>query len=163
AGQIFNVIHMADPDIVLAGDGATVLGIGRIAGDYRYAPSHPVSHQRPAEWLPFGDRKLDPYEGPQRTVQQPTAPRNRVQTEQRTAVLGDGAWLGLVRAVTFHPAYGYEDFLEGYRPVLAGEQMAFERRDGIFKRLCQDAERASDRRFYLLIDEINRGDIPRIF
>src|SRR5205085_4765528 len=66
-------------------------------------------------------------------------------------------------SVTFHPAYGYEDFLEGFRPVLRSEQMAFLRQDGIFKRLCQDAEKRPDERFYLIIDEINRGDIPRIF
>lgn len=69
----------------------------------------------------------------------------------------------LVRTCTFHPAYGYEDFLEGYRPVLVNDQLAFERRDGIFKRLCDDARRQPDQRFYLVIDEINRGDIPRIF
>ena len=68
-----------------------------------------------------------------------------------------------VRLCAFHPAFGYEDFLEGYRPHLVGGQMAFERRDGVFKRLCADAEAAPDRAFYLVIDEINRGDIPRIF
>ena len=41
--------------------------------------------------------------------------------------------------------------------------MLFERRDGIFKRLCHAAGQQPDRRFYLIIDEINRGDIPRIF
>lgn len=68
-----------------------------------------------------------------------------------------------VRMCTFHPSYGYEDFLEGYRPVLKGDQMIFERQDGIFKKLCKDAESMPNRRFYLIIDEINRGDIPRIF
>ena len=41
--------------------------------------------------------------------------------------------------------------------------MIFEPRDGIFKRLCIEAADASNRRFFLVIDEINRGDIPRIF
>jgi 5-methylcytosine-specific restriction enzyme B len=81
--------------------------------------------------------------------------------DQRTALTGDA---GLVRMCSFHPAYSYEDFLEGYRPVAGSNgQLAFERRDGIFKRLCQDALKQPNRRFYLLIDEINRGDIPRIF
>ena len=75
----------------------------------------------------------------------------------------DGA-PGLVRVCTFHPAYGYEDFLEGYRPVTGSDgRLSFERRDGLFKRLCSDAEARPEARFYLLIDEINRGDIPRIF
>ncbi|MBN2003979.1 MAG: AAA family ATPase [Anaerolineae bacterium] len=69
----------------------------------------------------------------------------------------------LVRLCTFHPAYGYEDFLEGYRPQTHNGQLAFEQRAGIFKHLCADAASQLDRRFYLIIDEINRGDIPRIF
>ncbi|NBC15198.1 MAG: AAA domain-containing protein [Gammaproteobacteria bacterium] len=87
-----------------------------------------------------------------------------LQPEQRAQIDGDGAVPGLLRICTFHPAYGYEDFLEGYRPVKGADgQLAFERRDGIFKQLCADAASAPNRRFYLLIDEINRGDIPRIF
>jgi 5-methylcytosine-specific restriction protein B len=63
----------------------------------------------------------------------------------------------------FHPAYGYEDFLEGYRPESVDGRMNFVLRDGIFKTLCKDANSNPDRNFYLIIDEINRGDIPRIF
>ncbi len=83
---------------------------------------------------------------------------------RQAEVDGDGKGAGLVRVCTFHPAYGYEDFLEGYRPNTGpGGQLSFELRDGIFKRLCTDAAACPDRHFYLLIDEINRGDIPRIF
>jgi 5-methylcytosine-specific restriction protein B len=65
---------------------------------------------------------------------------------------------------TFHPAYGYEDFLEGYRPVTTSEQqLIFEQQEGIFKTLCEDARGRPEHNFYLVIDEINRGDIPRIF
>jgi 5-methylcytosine-specific restriction protein B len=71
---------------------------------------------------------------------------------------------GLVRTCTFHPSYGYEDFLEGYRPQLGQNgQLAFNLRDGIFKRLCNDASQKPDSHYYLVVDEINRGDIPRIF
>ena len=70
---------------------------------------------------------------------------------------------GLVRMCCFHPAYGYEDFIEGYRPETIDGQLNFVLRDGIFTRLCVDAERSPSKRFYLIIDEINRGDIPRIF
>jgi len=83
--------------------------------------------------------------------------------EQRTIVDGDGSNSGLLRSCTFHPAFGYEDFIEGYRPRQGtGGQLVFEKRDGIFKKLCNDASK-SDKKFVLLIDEINRGDIPRIF
>lgn len=68
----------------------------------------------------------------------------------------------LVRMCTFHPAYGYEDFLEGYRPEVEDGKLVFKLKPGIFKQLCEDAQK-SERSFYLIIDEINRGDIPRIF
>jgi 5-methylcytosine-specific restriction protein B len=69
---------------------------------------------------------------------------------------------GLVHVCTFHPGFGYEDFIEGLRAETVNGQLTFERRDGTFKRLCEDA-RHNDRPFYLVIDEINRGDVPRIF
>lgn len=68
-----------------------------------------------------------------------------------------------VMMCSFHGAYGYEDFLEGYRPKESGGALVFERRDGIFKKLCSQARSSPGKPFYLLIDEINRGDIPRIF
>lgn len=70
---------------------------------------------------------------------------------------------GNVRLCCFHPSYGYEDFLEGLRPIAHNGSMQFIPRDGIFKQLCQDARKAPQEKFYLVIDEINRGDIPRIF
>jgi 5-methylcytosine-specific restriction protein B len=72
--------------------------------------------------------------------------------------------MGLVCTCMFHPAYGYEDFIEGYRPSTnAAGQLSFDLREGIFKRLCKDARKQPNKRFFLVIDEINRGDIPRIF
>jgi 5-methylcytosine-specific restriction protein B len=69
----------------------------------------------------------------------------------------------LVHFCCFHPAYGYEDFIEGYRPVSHGDALHFRLQDGLFKVLCDAAASAPSRNFYLIIDEINRGDIPRIF
>jgi 5-methylcytosine-specific restriction protein B len=89
---------------------------------------------------------------------------DQLSAEQQRVALGDGAdQAGLVRLCAFHPAYGYEDFLEGYRPLTQEGQLVFERRDGIFKRLCDDAREDPSRRYFLIVDEINRGDIPRIF
>lgn len=68
-----------------------------------------------------------------------------------------------IRLCTFHPSYGYEDFLEGYRPEEHDGRLVFRLRDGIFKALCQEAAAHPKERFVLIIDEINRGDIPRIF
>ena len=59
---------------------------------------------------------------------------------------------------------GYEDFIEGYRPA-AGRNgaLVLGLSDGIFKQICAEAAHETKLQFYLLIDEINRGDIPRIF
>jgi 5-methylcytosine-specific restriction enzyme B len=82
--------------------------------------------------------------------------------EERAVVEGTDLKAGLVRWCTFHPAYGYEDFIEGFRPQInAAHQLVFERCPGIFKTLCKDAH-LSERKHFLVVDEINRGDIPRI-
>lgn len=69
----------------------------------------------------------------------------------------------LTRA-TFHPSYTYEDFLEGFRPRQSETgTMQLELTDGIFKRACDTARNDPDNTYVVLIDEINRGNIPKIF
>ncbi len=84
---------------------------------------------------------------------------------ERAVVEGTAEKAGLVRWCTFHPAYGYEDFIEGFRPQInVAKQLVFERCAGIFKKLCEDArDNSEERKYFLVVDEINRGDIPRIF
>ena len=68
--------------------------------------------------------------------------------------------------VTFHQNFAYEDFIEGIRPALgdgATSQIKYERHDGIFKQIAEAAKREKDKRFVLIIDEINRGNIAKIF
>lgn len=69
--------------------------------------------------------------------------------------------------VTFHQSYGYEEFVEGLRPVLAEDaqegEIQYEIRPGVFKELCRKAREAPDQRFAMVIDEINRGNISKIF
>lgn len=69
-----------------------------------------------------------------------------------------------VSMVTFHPSYGYEDFVEGFKPDLAsdGAGLNLQLKDGLFLRICKAAAQAPDRTFLLIVDEINRGDLPRI-
>jgi 5-methylcytosine-specific restriction protein B len=72
--------------------------------------------------------------------------------------------IGQLTRVTFHPSYTYEDFVEGYKPVPTGTgQLDLRLVDGVFKRLCRAAQADPDRPYLLLIDEINRGNIPKIF
>jgi len=69
--------------------------------------------------------------------------------------------------VTFHQSYGYEEFVEGLRPVLDGGaeagEIQYEIRSGVFKELCRRARSAPEQRFAMVIDEINRGNISKIF
>ena len=239
AQQIFNFRWtIATDDLVLASTGATILGIGRVTGDYTYDPSSDFPHRRPVEWLSLEHwhqpDQQPGIEGVLTTVYRmkkvrnlleaekhiydakppapghcPSPPRltgipariqailerkgqiilygppgtgktywaevtarelaarasfgrtfEQLTSEQKACILGDD---GMVRLCSFHPAYGYEDFLEGFRPESVNGQMHFTLRDGVFKKVCQDAYARPDHRFYLIIDEINRGDIPRIF
>ena len=71
---------------------------------------------------------------------------------------------GDVKVVQFHPSYGYEDFIEGLRPSTDEMgHLSYQVESGIFKRLCDTARSAPNSTFVLIIDEINRGNIPRIF
>ncbi|MBF9221580.1 AAA family ATPase [Hymenobacter ruricola] len=77
------------------------------------------------------------------------------------------AWLLLgaqderrLELVQFHPSYGYEDFMLGFRPDADGR---FHLVPGVLPLLCQRAAADPGRAYFLLIDEVNRGNVPRIF
>ena len=72
---------------------------------------------------------------------------------------------GQIAMVTFHQNYAYEDFIEGIRPVLddGASSVRYKLRDGIFKQIADAAKAERDNRFVLIIDEINRGNIAKIF
>jgi 5-methylcytosine-specific restriction protein B len=247
AVQILDFVKgIGEGDIVLACDGSTVLGIGRVVGEYHHEPGSDYPHRRPVEWLSLDEWKMPEPQGLQTTIHRlrrsfanlveaerrklegPVGPRPPIPTTtreggrsvprlegvpgriqsvlerkgqvilygppgtgktywaertaldlaafslagrpfdelpdgERAEVAGGPEFLGMVRMCCFHPAYGYEDFIEGYRPEPQDGRMSFALRDGLFKRLCRDAEAQPERPFYLIIDEINRGDIPRIF
>jgi len=239
--KLFNfTATMSIGDVVVAADGAKVLGIGKVEGGYEYIPELTWPHHRPVTWLSLESGELPETEGllsafseldkipnlleierrirfasPVTLPPPPKAPltpltgipgrvqhilerkrqvilygppgtgktywANRIARKlaalahfhkpfealdeaQKIVVTGSQAGeAGLVRTCTFHPSYGYEDFMEGYRPVNANGQAGFRLQEGIFKRLCQDAAAQPGSHFFLVIDEINRGDIPRIF
>jgi 5-methylcytosine-specific restriction protein B len=245
AGEILHFAQdMAETDFVLACEGQTVLGVGRVIGQYEFDGSLDFPHKRPVEWLLLDSWRMPDSEGPRTTVYElgkstanllaleellfqrhgavvstpsdltpeaeprslplldPVTARiesilkrkgqvvlygppgtgktyralsaanelaargtfqkrfNDLSSSERAAL---GQTDGFVRVCTFHPGWGYEDFVEGLRPKTTNGQMTFEPRDGVFKRLCLDAARQPNRGFYLVVDEINRGDLPRIF
>jgi 5-methylcytosine-specific restriction protein B len=65
-----------------------------------------------------------------------------------------------VQMVQFHQSYSYEDFIQGYRPVKGG---GFELKDGVFMQFCETAAADVDRAYFFIIDEINRGNLSKIF
>jgi 5-methylcytosine-specific restriction protein B len=64
---------------------------------------------------------------------------------------------------TFHPSYGYEEFIEGLKPVPGPGGLTFQPQPGLFRRLSTEAAKRPDELFFLVLDEMNRGDVPRIF
>ncbi len=85
--------------------------------------------------------------------------------DQRAAAQVEALREGRVSMVTFHPSYGYEDFVEGFKPDMSatGPGLTLALTDGVFHALCAQASARPDETFLLIIDEINRGDLPRIF
>ncbi len=235
------VLQLKEGSIVVAADGMTILGVGRVVGQYEFQSESELPHQRRVEWLDISEWRMpEPKEGLQFAIRElkrfnenilaieqriqsakdiPIPPvkvtgqkrltgiPGRIQSvlerkgqvilygppgtgktywaekaakdlaalmafgldfdsleeSQQQEITGLGEAAGLVRICCFHPAYGYEDFLEGYRPHTINGQLSFQLRDGVFKKLCSDARAEPERNFYLIVDEINRGDIPRIF
>lgn len=64
-----------------------------------------------------------------------------------------------IESIQFHQNYSYEDFIMGYKPVEDG----FELKYGVFYRFCQKADNQPDKDFFFIIDEINRGNMSKIF
>ena len=64
-----------------------------------------------------------------------------------------------VKMVQFHQSYSYEDFIMGFRPSKNG----FELRNGTFYNFCKLAEEDSENSYFFIIDEINRGNLSKIF
>jgi 5-methylcytosine-specific restriction protein B len=236
--QVFKFVRRMDSeDYVVAMNGSTIFGVGKISGSYEFDPTSDFPHRRSVEWLSVGELSLEDSQGLHRFIVRETkrsdhmvaiekyvqlSPQTppvsgtavlrgipgRIQSvlerkkqailfgppgtgktywaniaaqelasrhnfrkafgdltnDERASIRGDnGQQHSFVRMCCFHPAYGYEDLIEGYRPSTLDGRMVFELQDGIFKKLCQDAVSAPQHKYYLVIDEINRGDIPRIF
>lgn len=77
---------------------------------------------------------------------------------------------GRIQFTTFHQSYGYEEFIEGIKPIMTETKEEQKTKDigysiesGIFKKFCQKAQEDPDQNYVFIIDEINRGNISKIF
>lgn len=79
---------------------------------------------------------------------------------------------GQIAMVTFHQNFTYEDFIEGIRPVLAGKgnkndegsrDVEYKLHKGVFREIADQARKDNKQKYILIIDEINRGNIAKIF
>lgn len=78
-----------------------------------------------------------------------------------------------IKTVQFHPGYDYSDFIEGLKPKKVDSNIIYDRKDGIFKDFCRQvvefnknhkyANLAESAKFFFIIDEINRGEVSKIF
>ena len=68
-----------------------------------------------------------------------------------------------VTLVQFHPSYAYEDFVRGYRPTLRNGQPGFGLQNGPLWRAAEQARQDEGEKHYLIIDEINRGNLAKVF
>ena len=69
-----------------------------------------------------------------------------------------------INFITFHQSYGYEDFIEGIKPVIDERgNISYKIKAGVFKKFCETAKKLPMENFVFIIDEINRGNISKIF
>lgn len=64
-----------------------------------------------------------------------------------------------IECIQFHQSYSYEDFIMGYKPTNDG----FELKTGVFYDFCKKAEKDPEHKYFFIIDEINRGNLSKIF
>ncbi|NLK01296.1 MAG: AAA domain-containing protein, partial [Clostridia bacterium] len=65
-----------------------------------------------------------------------------------------------IEMIQFHQSYSYEDFIQGFRPAKDG---TFELRNGVFYNFCQQARNNPENDYFFIIDEINRGNLSKVF
>lgn len=82
--------------------------------------------------------------------------------KQLAWLLMDAKDASRIEMVQFHPSYGYEDFIQGIRPD-SGSKSGFDVKKGRFFKFCERARGDLSRKYFFIIDEINRGNLSKIF
>ena len=128
--------------------------------------SRPISLDALAEsvYLPVGfleeintlleDKKQAIFQGPPGT--------GKTYVAQKLAEYIAGSE-GSVTLVQFHPSYAYEDFVQGYRPDQKDGNLVYDLQSGPLLRVTEQARAKSDAKHFLIIDEINRGNLAKVF
>lgn len=70
---------------------------------------------------------------------------------------------GRVKFITFHQSYSYEEFIEGIRPKMDSNELTYSLEKGVFKEISDNAKNYPNHNYVIIIDEINRGNISKIF
>ena len=108
-----------------------------------------------SKWLAQLERKKHiVFQGP------PGTGKTFVAEKLAKVLKGKGG--GLIETVQFHPSYSYEDFIEGIRPELSDNQVTYNLKPGRFLEFCDDSKNTEDASV-LIIDEINRANLSRVF
>jgi hypothetical protein len=140
----WRVTRLEDP----RGDGARPT-IEQLADSLCLEPAY----LRDVDWL-LRDRRQVVFFGP------PGTGKTYVAQEFAAWFAGDP---GRVETIQFHPSYAYEDFVEGIRPVLDSDEVVYTLGDGgLLKRFAARAAE-DDRPHVLVVDEINRANLARVF
>ncbi len=90
----------------------------------------------------------------------------RLLNEAGNAIQLPGGATGrnFVEFVTFHQSFAYEEFVEGLKPKSGDDgQISYPTEPGVFRRICERAGKHPDKRFLLILDEINRANISKVF
>src|SRR6056297_83458 len=74
-----------------------------------------------------------------------------------------GGGYGFKKIIQFHPEYAYQDFMQGIRPITKDGVLRYDMIPGVFYKFCKEAEKVGDSACVLIIDEINRANLSRVF
>ena len=113
----------------------------------------PVSFIEEIKWL-LDDKLQVIFQGP------PGTGKTRVALELAECLAGASERVSVVQ---LHPSYAYEDFVQGYRPTLKKGRPTFKLKSGPLLSAAESARSAPHHRHFLVIDEINRGNVAKVF